>query len=148
MSKKGGKFSPEDEAYFEELEKETRKEARLDRKIAKRRDRSQYKKTDQDKQKKTNDLHENLSVQKEDLQRGRVIAVGGERYVVSSEGKEIYCYLRGLLKKDRTRLKNLITIGDFVLFELVDGGEGSICHVEERRSVLARSDNLSRRNST
>jgi ribosome biogenesis GTPase len=42
-------------------------------------------------------------------------------------------------------LKNLLTVGDFVLFEPKDHSEGFIIEVLERTSVLSRADNLSRR---
>jgi ribosome biogenesis GTPase len=61
------------------------------------------------------------------------------------QGEKIVCLLRGILKKDKTQLKNLVMVGDKVLFERGAPGEGAIARVLPRKSVLSRADNLSRR---
>jgi ribosome biogenesis GTPase len=121
-----------------------RKVHRLERKMASKHDRSKYKKTDQDQQAKLEaqrvpKFHENS------FEKGRVISIVSQGNIVMSEGKEILCTLKGLLKKDRSQAKNLVTVGDFVLFERTSEGEGIIVHVEPRKTILSRADNLSRR---
>ena len=122
-----------------------RKLSKSDRKKATAKDRSQYKKTDQAKLKKSDDLHKNIKISKESLVRGRVLSINPQGIVVEHENKKYTCSLRGLLKKDKTQFKNLVTVGDFVLFEIGADDEGLIAHVEPRNTVLSRADNLSRR---
>ncbi|MFN0065918.1 MAG: ribosome small subunit-dependent GTPase A, partial [Chlamydiales bacterium] len=52
------------------------------------------------------------------------------------------CSLRGILKKEKGTRKNLIVVGDFVLF---DPKESVIDHVEERHSILSRQEHLHRK---
>jgi ribosome biogenesis GTPase len=101
-------------------------------------DRSKYKKTDQDQLKKQEKaLPENLT-------RGRVLAISPEGILVDSEGKLINCLLKGAMKKEKGRMKNLVAVGDFVHFEPKGENEGSIAYVEERRSFLARAEHHQR----
>ena len=53
------------------------------------------------------------------------------------------CSLRGSLKKDKTKLKNLVIVGDIVYFAESDDKTGAIEAVEPRKSVLSRADHLS-----
>lgn len=124
-------------AYFGE----DRKSGKMQRKIASAKDRSQYKKTDQRQQAK----QQKEFVQGEDLKRGRILSIASQGIVVESDGKIYTCTLRGTLKKEKTQFKNLVTVGDFVLFEISQDHEGFIVHVEPRRTVLSRAENLSRR---
>lgn len=126
---------------------EDRKISKQDRKIASAKDRSKYKKTDWGKFKKSEELHKNIKLSKQDLLRGRVLSINPQGFVVEYEGKNYICTLRGLLKKDKSLYKNLVTVGDFVLFQKTNDqeAEGSIYHVEPRKSILSRADNLSRR---
>lgn len=119
-----------------------RKLNKADRKMASAKDRSQYKKSDRDQQKKA---PEQVIVGKEKFLRGRVLSITPRGIIVEHEKTLVLCVLRGLLKKEKTQFKNLITVGDFVLFEKSTPDEGTIHHVEPRRSVLSRADNLSRR---
>lgn len=120
---------------------EERKSGKLERKIAGAKDRSKYKKTDQRKQPKNpRDISEDHL-----LKRGRVLSIASQGIIVSAEGELLMCTLRGLLKKDKTQMKNLVVVGDFVLFESTNKGEGLITSIEPRRTVLSRADNLSRR---
>jgi len=105
-------------------------------------DRSKYKKTDQ--RKKSNQPRE-FTGDREKYLKGMIIAIASQGIIVDVEGKTLTCTLRGLLKKVKTQLKNLVTVGDFVLIELISDSEGTVVHVEPRRSVLSRADNLSRR---
>jgi ribosome biogenesis GTPase / thiamine phosphate phosphatase len=108
---------------------EDRKEYKRKRKLKQKLDRSQFKKSDQKpREKKESSL---------DLLRARVLSIQGEAILVDCLGEEFFCSLRGLLKKKRGELKNLLAVGDFVLFskkELV------IEEIEERRSFLSRQD--------
>lgn len=124
----------------EEFFGEERKSGKMERKRATAKDRSKYKKTDRQKQqsKETKPLPENLS-------RGRVLSITPQGIVVEHEGRTITCALRGALKKEKNQLKNLVTVGDWVLFEHAADNEGYIAHVEPRSSILSRADNLSQR---
>ncbi len=124
-----------EEEYFGD----DRKAMKMERKIASAKDRSKYKKTDRDK------LRKGKEPEKEGLLRGRVLSITPQGYEVDCEGKLITCTLRGLLKKEKSQMKNLVAVGDFVLFEKASEHEGFISHVEPRRSMLSRADNLSRR---
>ena len=77
---------------------------------------------------------------KKNLKRGRVLAIFPEEVLVASDGKEYSCSLRGVLKRKKTRDKNLIVVGDFVLFE-----EGVIEQICDRFSLLSRQEHLTRR---
>jgi len=125
-----------EDAYFGD----DRKVHRQERKQLKAKDRSKYKKTDREKpfQKSQKELSENLL-------RGRVLALAPQEIRVESEGKIYLCSLKGLLKKEKTQHKNLVVVGDFVLFEPGSENAGVIAHVEPRRTKLSRADNLSRR---
>lgn len=128
-----------DEEYFE-----TRKASRMERKRLSEKDRSKYKKTDQNKfQKDLKDQIDSRSKDK-DLRRGRVLSITTQGFEVDCEGIIYTCFLRGLLKKDKALKKNIVTVGDFVLFEEMADNEGFILKVEPRKSVLSRADNLSR----
>ena len=134
------------DGYF----KESRKENRMQRKLASSKDRSKYKKTDHQKYLKTLEKEKEtklakLSKSKEEWLEGRVLSIIARGIIVDYQGEFITCVLKGLLKKDKTQAKNLITVGDFVLFEKISEGEGLIVHVQPRKSVLSRADNLSRR---
>lgn len=133
------------EMYEEQFKHQERKEQREERRRAQRKDRSQFKKTDQAKKRSEKELHPNLNIDREQLLTGRVISIASQDVFVDYKGKDYVCVLRGLLKKDRGKLKNLVAVGDVVLFEETGPGEGLIAHVEPRRSVLARADNLERR---
>lgn len=132
---------PIEEEYFGD----ERKSGKQARKIAKAKDRSKYKKTDREKFQKSSDLHKNIKVTKENLLKGRVLSIASQGIIVDHEGVSYTCTLRGLLKKEKNQMKNLVTVGDFVLFEVSTGDEGLIAHVEPRHSILSRADNLSRR---
>ena len=132
---------PVEEAYLGE----DRKAARVERKRLLSKDRSKYKKTDQKKHKISRKEEVQSRFGSKDLCRGRVLSITSQGILVESEGQSYTCALRGLLKKEKSHFKNLVTVGDFVLFEKKPDAEGLISDVEERRSVLSRADNLSRR---
>jgi len=121
---------------------EERKSGKQARKQASAKDRSQYKTTDQRQELKQS---KEFQGDKAAYERGRVLSINSRGIIVDSEGKILTCSLRGSLKKDKTQFKNLVTVGDFVLFEHSSPNEGMIAHVEPRRSTLSRAENLSRR---
>jgi ribosome biogenesis GTPase len=120
--------------HFEQVEK---RESRADRKKASARDRSKYKLTDARKQKKDQaEITEGV--------RGRVLSISSAGITVEAGDSTYLCSLRGALKKEASRYKNLVVVGDHVRFQPLEGEEGSILGVEKRRTVLSRADNLSR----
>lgn len=126
-------FDAED-AFLDKDKKESRKE----RRILSLKDRSKYKKTDQEKQKKSLPKGDNFKI-------GRVLAIMADGILVDLEDKFYTCVLRGSLKKDKAKIKNLIAVGDFVQFIPYPDLTGSIVHVEERYSILSRAENLHNR---
>lgn len=119
---------------------EDRKASKMDRKKASAKDRSKYKKTD-----KKHLKGKEFKQSKENLLRGRVLTITLQGFAVQYEDEIIVCSLRGVLKKERGQFKNLVAVGDFVLFEKASEDEGFIVHVEPRQTILSRADNLSRR---
>lgn len=133
-------FEIEEEYFGEE-----RRSKKSERKAMESSDRSKYKKTDHSKWLSQKKLVEDRALDDEPLNRGRVLSINPQEIRVAFEDKIIVCQLRGLLKKEKSQEKNLVTVGDFVHFRFISPTEGSIIKVEERKSVLARADNLSRR---
>jgi ribosome biogenesis GTPase len=133
----------EEEDLQDQLFPQKRRETRYDRKLASRTDRSKYKKTDQAQKEKAEESSSKPSF--DHMLRGRVLSITGLEATVDCDGENFQCVLRGIFKKDRSRLKNLLTVGDFVRFEETSKGEGCIVHIEERFSILSRADNISRR---
>lgn len=125
--------------------RDRRKERKFERKLASAKDRSKYKKTDHGKYQKSLEKSQESKLDKTNLFEGRVLSIMPQGIIVDYEGQRISCILKGLLKKEKTHAKNLVTVGDFVLFEKVSEGEGIIAHVKPRHSTLSRADNLSRR---
>lgn len=125
-------------SFEEEYHAQDRKQHRKERKRISQKDRSKYKKSDQDQLKKR------LSSIPENLTRGRVLAISPEGILVDANGQMVSCSLKGALKKEKGRIKNLIAVGDFVHFEPEGEKEGCIAHIEERSSVLSRADNYMR----
>ncbi len=126
--------------WEEKIHAQDAKQYRKERKMLSRKDRSQYKKSDQDQLKKQAPI-----TPQEDWVRGRVLAITPDGILVDAEEKLFTCMLKGSLKQERTRIKNLIAVGDFVHFERTGPSEGSIALVEERHSILSRAENLMRR---
>lgn len=114
--------------YEEQFHAKDRKHWKKERKQAQSADRSKFKKTDQHKKE--------FEVIDPHLKRGRVIAISGEGSVVDCEGDQYLCSLKGLLKKQKMQIKNILAVGDCVRFS----EEGVISHIEERYSFLARTD--------
>lgn len=64
---------------------------------------------------------------------------GNQVLIRTSDGTEISCQVRQLLKKRISGVKNPLCVGDRVRYQLTDEG-GVINHVEPRRNQLARTD--------
>ena len=137
-------MSKEDFYQFEEqFHAQDRKLFRKERKMAASKDRSKFKKSDQDQLKKRSG-QQISPAPNADLLRGRVLAITPEGTEVDCNGTHYICSLKGTLKQDKNRLKNLVAVGDFVQIEKSSPNVGCIVLVEERRSILSRADNLSR----
>jgi ribosome biogenesis GTPase / thiamine phosphate phosphatase len=113
--------------HEEEFHSRDRKQHRKERKLAQSTDRSKFKKTD---------LEIKTFERAPHLRRGRVVAISGEGAFVDFEGETLLCSLKGLMKKEKPQVKNLIAVGDWV--GCTD--DGAIEQVEERTSTLARAD--------
>lgn len=124
---------------------EDRKHGKEERKRLSAKDRSKYKKTDLVKQKNIEDAEREQILSRDNLLRGRVLSIQSQGMSVECEGKLYVCALRGVLKKGKSDQKNLVAVGDFVRFEVLEGNEGAIAYVEPRKSILSRADNLSQR---
>lgn len=132
--------------WEESFYKEDKRAFKKERKAAAKRDRSKFKKTDRKKLLSSKAIHNSTKRGRERLEKGRVVTITSKGiHIKAAEGQEIVCSLKGLLKKIKTEDKNLIAVGDFVLFERSSPLEGQIVHIEPRMSILSRADNLSRR---
>ena len=133
------------EDWDEAFQYQERKEQRKERKQASFKDRSQFKKSDLDQKRKRQELEPPLG----QFLEGRVLAILSEGILVDTKGKSYLCSLKGALKQKNIRTKNLVAVGDFVLFEEQPSSSqqlyGTIAYVKERKSILSRADNLSRR---
>lgn len=119
----------DDDFYFKDT-----KASRKERKRASFKDQSKYKKSDQDQIKK-----QPVISKADHLPLGRVLSIVPEGAIVCSDGAQLVCTLKGSLKHDRSQLKNLLAVGDFVRID-----NQTIIHIEPRQSILSRADNLSR----
>ncbi len=122
-----------EEDYSRRFAHENKKE----RKQAQATDRSKYKKTDRDQQKK-----EAQEIRK-DLLRGLVLSIHSQEAIVQHEERQFTCTLRGALKQEKKRQRNLITVGDWVRFARIGDKEGVIEQIEPRQTFLSRGDPLS-----
>lgn len=134
----------------EEYLGDRRKEAKHEKKTIVARDRSKYKKTDQEKYLRNLEQERTQKASSSALLEGRVLSVLPQGIWVeyaqsSSESAKILCTLKGVLKKDKTQSKNIVAVGDKVLFEKTSDKEGVIACVHPRETILSRADNLSRR---
>lgn len=120
----------EESDYFD-----TKKDSRQERKRAKKRDRSKYKKTDLEKRPE--------EVCDTSLKVGIVSGIRPQQFFVSHDGTTTICSLRGSLKKETSKRKNLVIVGDYVRFEESGDATGVIHSIQERKSVLSRADHLS-----
>jgi ribosome biogenesis GTPase len=116
--------------YEKKLLGENRRSFKRERVLQTKQDRSKYKKTDQKK--------ELTAVKSGD--QGRIISLEpGFCYVLSNDDELFLCSLRGTLKHEKTRKKNLIAIGDFVQFVKLNEKQGVITAIQPRTSLLSRT---------
>src|SRR6185437_16716908 len=95
--------------HLEKAFEHSLKESRKERRRMSIKDRSKYKKTDQIKWQKKAVQHRSTG---EGLLRGRVLSVTPQGFSVQCEGELYSCHLRGVLKRDKSLMKNLLTVGD------------------------------------
>jgi ribosome biogenesis GTPase len=112
--------------HEEDFHAKDRKSSRKEKKLLQALDRSKYKKTDQEKK---------TSPSESSLKKGRVISLSGQGIEVIFENQIYYCTLKGSLKKERSKQKNLVVVGDFVRFQ-----KDQIVEVEPRTSFLSRTN--------
>lgn len=130
----------EDEFFLEELFHGLRKkEIKQQRKILRKKDRSKFKKTDIEKEK------EDLPPSKKNLFEGRIISIMGEKSLVLYNQKKYLCSLRGALKHQVSKDKNIIAVGDIVHFSKDTKETGAIIDIEKRFSILARTDMVTKK---
>ena len=125
--------------FEEEFLSSGKRQSRKERKRLSARDRSKYKKTDREKLQKRRAPPPTAP----NLERGRVLATTADGILVDVSDHLYLCQLKGSLKRERTRIKNIIAIGDYVLIDPKDSDEGTITYIEERHSILSRIDPLS-----
>lgn len=132
---------PIEEQYFGSERKDSRKE----RKRRSEKDRSKFKKTDHAKFEK--ERKKEIKERSEGLKslNGRVLSITSQGIMIDHEGEIFTCFLRGLLKREKTKHKNIVTVGDFVSFDALPDFEGYITEISPRKSILSRADNLSRK---
>lgn len=131
--------------YEEEFHEGEKKFSRKERKRISQGDRSKYKKTDQDQLKKNALPPPESEITPSKYPIGRILAIHPEGIQVEYQGKLYRSSLKGLLKKDKSTAKNLVAVGDFVQFQIQGENDGIIVHVQPRKSILSRADNLHRR---
>ena len=135
----GDSYLDDEEAFHPKGKRGNRKE----RQQIRAKDRSKYKQSDRDQ--KAHHLEKRGEPLKKGHMRARVLSLSAEGALVSDGNKPYVCTLKGSLKKEKTKYKNLVTVGDWVQFEKKSEESGVIVHVEKRRSFLIRSEHLSRR---
>lgn len=102
------------------------------RKLKAKQDRSKYKKTDLKK--------EVPKIEKKDAEEGIVLSILGREIHVKSKDKKYICTLRGILKKEKTRDRNIVAVGDLVKFTKKNSTEGVIESINKRFSMLSRTE--------
>lgn len=120
--------------HEEDFHAKDRKQFRKERRLAQETDRSKFKKTDQPREKPK------VIPPLEGMLRGRVVSISGEGMWIEEGNNRYLCALKGTLKKEKMLAKNLVTVGDYVHFQPSGSDEGSIFYIEERFSILARTD--------
>jgi ribosome biogenesis GTPase len=81
------------------------------------------------------------------LKRGLVIKSTGSWYSVKLEDNELVnCRIKGKFRLKGIKTTSPVTVGDFVMIELEDDGNGIINEIEQRKNyIIRRSVNLSKR---
>ncbi|MCT4644581.1 MAG: ribosome small subunit-dependent GTPase A [Carboxylicivirga sp.] len=77
---------------------------------------------------------------------GLVIKSTGSRYtVLSDEGEVVICRIRGKIRLQGIKSTNPVSVGDRVVFDAADDGEGIISGIKERRNyIIRKATNLSK----
>jgi ribosome biogenesis GTPase len=127
-----------EEQYHAKGEK---KSSRKERKEVQSKDKSKYKISDEKKKQASKPFPTN----DETFRRGRVLAISKEGIFIGNQKGEYLCVLKGALKKEKTKQKNLIVVGDFVRFTKTNNATETIVFIEPRKTLLSRADNLSRK---
>ena len=70
---------------------------------------------------------------------GRVIRVHGLNSIVSANGKEYECAIRGILKSLSTDLQHVVVAGDHVVIDPISDDQAVVVKVETRRNQLSRT---------
>ncbi len=125
--------------YEEELFLKDKKRYKKQRKLKSSKDRSKYKKTDIEKQKTT--------FEKPHLHKAKVLSILGEQILVSFDKKKYKCTLRGLLKKEKTKNKNILAVGDIVNISFKNENEAVIESIDNRYSILSRMEEKTKKRS-
>jgi len=125
---------------WEDQEEPTRREIRKQRSIARKKDRSKYKITDQKKREQSPS-----SPEKEGAVHGRVMYIRSHEIDVLYQHKIYTCTIRGSLKYEKTRKKNVIVVGDHVWFIPETETTGRIWSVAPRTTVLCRQEHFRRK---
>lgn len=119
--------------YEELFVEENPRSFKKQRKSLAKKDRSKYKKTDQKKKKSL------LQTELPQGEQGRIISIQPSNFQVLTEDDHlITCTLKGALKLEKTRQKNLLAIGDLVHIERESDEQGIITTILERESILSR----------
>ncbi len=125
-----------------DLEENNPLSSRQVRKAAKQRDRSKFKKTNlaawENKQKAL--LAEKLKHR--EVSQGRVLSISPDGAQIDTGEAILQCPLGGVVKQERSQYKNLLAVGDLVLFE---PSNHRIVSIQPRKSVLSRRDHLRKR---
>jgi len=137
MNNRFDKYLEEEEFFLKD-----KKKSRKERKLKSSKDRSKYKKTDIEKKKAIS--------QKKDakhLDKALVLSILGEEILVSFNNNKLIATLRGILKKERTKNKNIIAVGDIVNISLKNEKQALIQSINERYSILSRIEEKTKKQS-
>jgi ribosome biogenesis GTPase len=126
------------EEEWEQHFQPTRRQLRRQRNIAVRTDRSKFKTSDKKK-------IQAAAPSAESGHQGRVVVVRSQEIEVLYQHNRYICTLRGSLKFENSSDKNLVIVGDYVLFEPTSANTGVIQHVMPRTTVLSRQEHFHRR---
>ena len=121
--------------YEEQFHTKDKKESKKERKSAIKRDRSKYKVSNMNK----------IDVPEQELQEGeflgRVLQVLPENtLLVECDRGQIHCHFKGSMRYEKTKMRNIIAVGDFVHVKMADEEAGLVSHVRKRRSILTRTE--------
>ena len=140
MIDKFDKYLEEEEHFLKDSKK-----VKKQRKLKSSKDRSKYKKTDLQKPKI---LSSSKNASKKHFDKAVVLSILGREILVSFNNKEYTATLRGILKKEKTKNKNILAVGDIVNITFKNEKEASIESVEKRYSILSRQDERTKKQST